>query len=96
MERRCQRVEWLTPHMSALGLRRKLDSLALQKIHLHSMVTVRQIVVRLSEDDAGVVQAVMQEQGDVSLSRAVRYIIRQYAIEHGIVPSPPPKKKRQK
>jgi hypothetical protein len=53
-------------------------------IHMHCMVTAKQIVVRLAQEDSNIVEAVRLETGYVSVSDVVRYILRQYAKEHGI------------
>lgn len=51
------------------------------------MATVKQIAVRLTDDDVENIEAVMQHTGHVTMADTIRFVIRQYVTEHKLTPS---------
>ena len=49
------------------------------------MATVRQIAIRFTAEDLGLIEAVQRESGHVAIADTLRFVLRQYAKDRGIV-----------
>lgn len=59
------------------------------------MATAKQSSIRFAPEDVAIINEVQRRTGLFSQSDALRYIIRQYALQNGIsLDVPTPKKKR--
>lgn len=63
------------------------------------MATAKITTVRFASEDLAILDEVQQQTGMFSQADALRYVLRQYAREHGIAttakPKPKPKPKRK-